>query len=504
MKFLNLFFYCVLLLSSSISFADNDELPYFIDVLYPIEKDLPYSQTLVECPWLVTNLSDRHRKDINVDCGIQSVPKLRNKDSDLNDQTKIFFTHFKIASKISKPALVIAQGGPGGSSAELAAAYILANPKLVEEFNVIAVDIRGLIHSRLSSICLISDEDQKTMLNHSSFYENQITAMKLEEKIKKDCVKRYQYNLPYISTYEIASDIVDVTKALGYSAFSFYGVSYGTMIGQYLIKYHNKHLNKVVFDGAVQPGEPWQNDALESLPSLIKKRIKLFIESSSANKFGITTTDEFLSVLRKFSQKLRTASDKESIHILPSALLFKIHSLSPEEISEKLVPMMKLDLGELDKLVDEILLESNRNFSNLETSAVYSQLICTEFTSKLNIVFPKNLSDLLEYVADDEAILEKLTFTKEEPCTWLESLDSLSPVIKSAIKTDKEYLITSGALDHVTLPKHMHAMSKHSPNAIKITFENLGHGVFLESECSSKTIINYLAGNAARNYCEIP
>ncbi len=59
------------------------------------------------------------------------------------------------------------------------------------------------------------------------------------------------------NTRENADDIYAVAAALGYSQFNYYGVSYGTLLGQYVMSQADKHkvkLRSVILDGVVRPG----------------------------------------------------------------------------------------------------------------------------------------------------------------------------------------------------------------------------------------------------------
>jgi pimeloyl-ACP methyl ester carboxylesterase len=86
----------------------------------------------------------------------------------------------------------------------------------------------------------------------------------------------------------------------------------------------------------------------------------------------------------------------------------------------------------------------------------------------------RNLADLYDFCY--------LNFTSQ-PNNFIltEPVHSLKPV-----------LIVGGAEDKITIPRYVHDLSATMPNAHTTVFDDLGHGVFNESECVNNSIISYL------------
>ncbi len=75
-------------------------------------------------------------------------------------------------------------------------------------------------------------------------------------KVCHERMKTHGVNPNAFNTRENAADIYFVADALGYEQFNFYGVSYGTLLGQYVIAQADKHksqLRSVILDGVVRP-----------------------------------------------------------------------------------------------------------------------------------------------------------------------------------------------------------------------------------------------------------
>ncbi len=56
-------------------------------------------------------------------------------------------------------------------------------------------------------------------------------------------------NLAAFTTPEIARDFEVVRQVLGYKEYNFYGVSYGTHVGQYLAAYYPDRIRSLILDG---------------------------------------------------------------------------------------------------------------------------------------------------------------------------------------------------------------------------------------------------------------
>src|SRR4029077_9611505 len=61
-------------------------------------------------------------------------------------------------------------------------------------------------------------------------------------------------DLSAFNSLENARDVDDVRAALGYEKYNFYGVSYGTELGQFLMRLRPPHLRSVVLDAVVPLG----------------------------------------------------------------------------------------------------------------------------------------------------------------------------------------------------------------------------------------------------------
>ncbi len=188
------------------------------------------------------------------DCGYLTVPEFHQQPAGPTIQVAVV----RVRSSGDNPApdpLFMEQGGPGGSSIELFANQAIpAFPKMKELLNsrdLVFVEQRGTLYSKPSMLC---PEEIAPMLAAAQGLadENDLTFL-------QPCRDRLQaegVNFDAFNSIENAADMYAVAQALGYKSFNYYGVSYGTLLGQYVIEQAEEHpvqLRSVTIDAVVAP-----------------------------------------------------------------------------------------------------------------------------------------------------------------------------------------------------------------------------------------------------------
>jgi pimeloyl-ACP methyl ester carboxylesterase len=153
-------------------------------------------------------------------------------------------------------ALFINYGGPGadavkstqGFGAKLFASYR-------KRFDLVAIDPRGTGQSKPALNCNTNQEryglyrqpyvtpdtaDEDADLAASSFYANR-------------CLARNAKLAAHVSTANVARDMDKIRGALGYRRITYFGYSYGTLLGATYAALFPSHLRALVLDGTVDP-----------------------------------------------------------------------------------------------------------------------------------------------------------------------------------------------------------------------------------------------------------
>lgn len=198
------------------------------------------------------------------------------------------------ASKTPKKGIVLFNpGGPGGSGKFFIARAGPALQAVVgEDYDVVGFDPRGIGESEPKTQCFDGDLSYTTFARNTILARSYDTASNLSLPEARDrlvidyleadalyhtqfdiCRKTMGDKLKYMGTSTVVRDIDFITTQLeGPEAFiNFYGFSYGTILGQYLVNMFPDRIGRVAIDGvadavawATKPYYTWYKDWLSS------------------------------------------------------------------------------------------------------------------------------------------------------------------------------------------------------------------------------------------------
>ena len=136
--------------------------------------------------------------------------------------------------------LFIAQGGPGGSTIGTYAEALLANPEIrpTTSRDLVLWDQRGTLHSKPALLCPELGEQLRADAGSGA---SEADSMAASIAAARACGRRLAEETGDLSAFnsaENAHDVEALRLALGYEAINFYGVSYGTELGQFLMRQH--------------------------------------------------------------------------------------------------------------------------------------------------------------------------------------------------------------------------------------------------------------------------
>ncbi len=189
----------------------------------------------------------------NASCGLLSVPELH---SDPNGKAiKIGFVQFK--SGLATPAkdAVIFLGDPGFSSITWASYwdYDLIG-KLLKERDLVVVDTRGAGHSQPALVCAGEMDEVVAEASKKALTADDWDALSRNQAER--CKAAWQtagVNLAAYNSAEIAADLDDLRRALGYDKLNVWGSGYGTVLAQTLMKLRPDIVRSAVLDAPIPP-----------------------------------------------------------------------------------------------------------------------------------------------------------------------------------------------------------------------------------------------------------
>ncbi|MFJ8941512.1 alpha/beta fold hydrolase [Streptomyces sp. NPDC102365] len=149
--------------------------------------------------------------------------------------------------------LVVNPGGPGVSGVDfLFGARSFFSPEVLARFDIVGFDPRGVGLSR--PVRCAADLYFGGPTTHPT---DRAGFEKLRERgrlLREDCARRSGPIMDHVSTDDVVRDMDALRQALGERRISYYGLSYGTVIGQRYAERHGDNLRAALLDSVVDRG----------------------------------------------------------------------------------------------------------------------------------------------------------------------------------------------------------------------------------------------------------
>lgn len=371
--------------------------------------------------------------------------------------------------------LFLIQGGPGGSSVDMATIVHYAFTEVRKNRDLIFVDQRGTGKSSPMVCERLSKADELLP-------EAEQTAKSL--LFIKNCAEKYRAQVTYYTTPYAAQDLDLVRQTLGYEKINLWGGSYGTRVALEYLREFSQHTRTLILDGVapVQIALPkyFQTDALAALKAI---NSNCQAQEKCKNLYGdIVTKAE--QVTQRFAQAQADNApisiefehprhqQKTQLILTPksfSALIFM--SLYSRDLTV-LLPhaIANAEKGDYRLIASLSALASEQeNFSNLSEGMRFS-IICNEdahFISAEDIANAKPFFGLnmLKDFADACALWPKA---------------NLPPNYNEPIASDVPALLLSGNHDPVTPPRWAEMVAKQLTQSLQIVAPGGNHSISME------------------------
>jgi pimeloyl-ACP methyl ester carboxylesterase len=128
-------------------------------------------------------------------------------------------------------SLIINPGGPGGSGVDFALfGPDYFSPEIRRHFDLVGFDPRGVARSHpvLCSLDLFADQPSFVLTSQADF--DRVVAF--NRRLGEDCRRNTGPLFDHVDTLSVVRDIDAIRAAVGDRKLSYYGVSYGTLMGQ--------------------------------------------------------------------------------------------------------------------------------------------------------------------------------------------------------------------------------------------------------------------------------
>jgi pimeloyl-ACP methyl ester carboxylesterase len=433
-------------------------------------------------------------------CGYVSVPLRHGKTDSPRIRLAVVLIPAADQANRKPDPLFLAQGGPGGSTIGGFAQVLLSDQakRPVLNRDLVLWDQRGTYFSQPRLQCR---ETTKLPANAKPEQEREALAQ---------CGKRLNAEAGDLSAFnslENARDADAIRAALGYDKFNFYGVSYGTELGQFLMRERPQHLRAVILDAVVPLGFSLVTDVPVVKQRVMQQFSSACRESQACNLAYPGLGDRYLALLDKLDKspvalpapsgpllgKARPASppaeaDTMNGRDLDGALYQLIYSRE----AVPLVPYIieRAERGDYSFAINFVqLMQASRSDM---ADGMYMAVVCSEYgdTPDAALKFPGVLKRLADEAAEDgKQILEICR-------DW--GIGLLDKSLLEPVRSDIPTLLMSGSFDPITPPAHAQRVASHLSRAQSVTFARGAHGQAFLLPCANQLISAFLDNPDAR------
>jgi pimeloyl-ACP methyl ester carboxylesterase len=433
----------------------------------------------------------------DVECGFVTAPRRYAESTGPAIQLATVIIKSDAEKRAPEP-LFIAQGGPGGSSIKSFAQHLVSSPELrpAKNRDLVVWDQRGTFFSRPALLC---PEVSKAELEAVTDTKNRSETEKdeMEGSAYRVCgerLARETSDLSAFNTVENAHDVEAIRNALGYGMITFYGASYGTELGQYLMRQHPANLRAAVLDAVV----PTQFNLVTQVSS-VKQRIaqKYFqgCEREAACREAYPDLAKRLLTLldrldrqpaklqmRDPNSPTRTLTVKLTGETLADALYQALYIRDVRPLIPYIID--RADHGDFT-FISGLLLPLQLGNDD-HAIGMYTTVVCAERGDS-------NPSAIRVSGFNPRLVRTELKDAQEliEVCkNW--NIELLPRDVLEPVKSDVPTLLLSGDFDPITPPAFATQVAAGLSRATLVTFPRGAHGQAFESPCANEIIESFL------------
>jgi pimeloyl-ACP methyl ester carboxylesterase len=146
--------------------------------------------------------------------------------------------------------LLVNPGGPGGSGVDFAlGADAFFSPELRRRFDIVGFDPRGVgrSHPVLCSAALVASAPSPLVTDAVRY----ASTVAYNRRLAADCRRHTGPLIDHVDALSVVQDMEALRAALGEEKVSFYGASYGTLLGEQYAERHPGRVRAVVLDSVM-------------------------------------------------------------------------------------------------------------------------------------------------------------------------------------------------------------------------------------------------------------
>lgn len=402
-------------------------------------------------------------------CGFLLVPERRGDPGSRTIRVG-YAVHRSTASNRRPDPVVFSSDGPGATSLPLTGIV----SRMLPDRDVVVVEQRG---SRYSEPALSCPEIVRGLVGTLTTTRQTADETTTITKAAVACRNRLQADLLGYRSDEIAADVVDLRRALGYRRWNLFGVGYSTRSMLQAASQDPRGTRTVVLDSFLDGQTNWYDGAEPALQAAIAKlglgsRFDELVARLNAQPVAYATRDP---LTRERITVTLTGDDVASV----------IGEALRETEAIPLIPAIVESMADGRTDVLQPLVDAAAGNLGSRDWGLYYAVQCQDEVP-FNAFADPGRPRLFTSVADAAVC-----------AAW-----NLPDGSDEGAVTAAPVLIVGGQYDPATPPETARYVAQSLPHARFAEFAGVGHAVFLASECGRRTIAAFLDHPRASGPCD--
>ncbi|GAB2821836.1 alpha/beta hydrolase [Lentzea nigeriaca] len=421
-----------------------------------------------------------------IDCGFLELPIDYAKPG--GEKFKLAVSRRKANDQANKiGAMVINPGGPGGSGVNFSfSADSYFSKEIVDKFDVIGFDPRGVARSQ--PIKCSADLLAKQPSEYPKTAAEYEKLVAFNKELRADCRQQSGAIFDHASTADVAQDIDSIRRALGEKKINYYGISYGTIMGQHYAERFGKNIRAMIIDSNMDHSLGTRQ-FVASEARTAEDSFQEWVKWNDRTK----TSPFYGQDLRKIWKDLMAKAERGE---LPAPWDPNV-KMTPEDLGGGVVSMAygpgwQRFAEEVKQLVDGKPVAAANSAFAVETRAnPFPGIFCNDYNLRVsswgeyqslvrmeNAIAPNTRGSALGH----SATMSCIGFPK-----------ATNPQRPLKIKNAPKILLTNAKHDPATAYEWaVNAHRQSRDTTVFVTYEGWGHGVYRRSECTHKINDEYL------------
>ncbi len=447
---------------------------------------------IAPCP---VALPDGFVEGEDVVCGTMTVPQAHANP----DGPTLRIAVMIVRSLSDNPALdplLMQTGGPSGSTINDMGSFALGpfGEQIRAQRDIVLIDMRGTMYSEPYLFCepefVLDLEVMGAPGDDAAFlYSDMIWAA-------RECQDNWEaqgIDLANFDSLEIAADMVMTMDALGYETFNYYGVSYGTMLGQHLMRDYPDRLRSVILDSV----GPLAVNYVTHTPLNADRAFGLLFEQCAADPY---CAEQYPALEESLIQAVDRLNESPEVLSVEDSLTSKHYDvlLTGDYLLEILFNLMYsgeaaralpqfITLIAQDNPLVYIYLEDMLPYlyvgDRSESNPLYFAVTCSEAGDWR----PPSYDSVQPYIMEAMgAELNELMFCSRY------TVPALDDVVNQPVVSDIPTLVLAGEYDPVTPPAWGELVAATFSTAYVYTFPGVGHGALAGGPCPESIMLAFL------------